>query len=1086
MTGYSYKKSIPPMISAEYFLRDAKVRTPARLIKAPDVSIVLPTYSRAASGLLVRAIESVLAQSFQSFELIVMDDGSSDGTADVLADYVRMDDRVIHVRHENNSGLPALRVNEGLMLGRGRFCAYQFDDDRWTSDALDILVKELENQSEYSVVYGKSEVSLSEQEKLVLGEQFNYSKLLAGNYIANNSLIHHRSVFEQFGGYDMHLVMRRLCDWDLWLRWGRQVRFLFVDEVVSLVEAAMEGSLGKTVHYDVLAARAFMARERNHLLRPDTLKGYELDSLDYLKHLGADKTDEVWRQLVAPFQSRHREIWPKVTPGIERRTHVLVTKAHFDTTVDITINNFVEILAEEFAFTFIPQAQVDENAIRSCDILLLHRTIDFHAQDLVKIARKHQKCVIFLMDDDLLTFHELSEEFSYLAPSAPCRGALEALISEADLVVTYSPLMQESVDSLNTRNVRLETNIKESWLEIANVRHATVLGKVTDSSCPLKIGFAGGGARKEEFAVLWPAVIEVSRQLKGQVEFHFWGFTPAHIDQLESPSYCESFTYSYVEYLSRLTTAGFDVMIVPLFAELKAKRAKCPIKFLESTAAGAIGVFSDVEPYQAVQHGVTGLKCKNTIEAWADAILKAANLTSDQRHAMHAKALEHVKQVYTSEQQAPWVSATLNAAKLHATLRRSPESGRPRIAYFCHSPYLGGAENHLLRHALIAQSFKFEPILVLPASAFDIQDEMQRRASEAGIRIAYLPLIVETEINDRALDASVINEISAWLSESQISLVHSVTLMREVGEASRRLGVAHVTSLYATSSIDSADVEHCDAIHSDSLLYANQWAKVLGTRSRCILSYVPDEYFHIGSISQRLGDINQQKKNLRVGIFGTLQARKGQKQSIEAIGLLARDYGIEVSLDIYGYDHFFPDYLAECREAAERYGVEDRIRFHGFVQNTALVLPDIDIVLCASDWESLPQVILEGMASRRLVVTPWVGGVAEVVSNRNGIIIADNSASAISDGLLKAVKLDERDWEDRLNLARRVVENECSRNAVANSLFQLYHAAYSRLSMSKIATPLSKKDLPQEKPKIELESVLVNALEAVRSQLQKV
>lgn len=1049
------------------------------------VSVVLPTYSRAESGLLARAIDSVLGQTFQSFELIVMDDGSTDGTADLLADYTKVDDRVIHVRHENNSGLPALRVNEGLVLGRGRYCAYQFDDDRWTPDALQTLVGELEKQSEYAVAYGKSEVSLDEQ-VWVIGEQFNYSKLLSGNYIANNSLIHRRAVFEQFGGYDMHLVMRRLCDWDLWLRWGRQVRFLFVDHLVSLVDAAMEGSLGKTVHFDALTARAHMARNRDRLLTPGKLNGYDLNSLEHLQHLGKRKLNEIWRHLVAPFQSRHREIWMKVAPESDKRIHVLVTKANFDTAVDITINNFQELLAADFAFTFIPQAQVDEAAIRSSDILLLHRTIDLHACDLLRIAKKYGKSVAFLMDDDLLTFHELSEEFSYLAPGALCRGALEKLICDADVVVTYSQLMQQSVALLNPRHVRLETNVREHWLENTKTKLAAAIGDEPASvKKTIKIAFAGGGARKEEFAVLWPAIVEVSRQMESLVEFHFWGFAPKGLDELVSPNYCENFTYSYEEYLSRVADSNFDVMIVPLFDEHKAKRAKCPIKFLEIAVAGAVGVYSDVEPYQVVKDGVTGFKCENTIEAWTAAILKAVKLSARQRHDICAASLEQVMLTYTSERQASRVSATFEAALLHSSLNRSLETGKPRIAYFCHSPYLGGAENHLLRHALIAQYFQFEPILVLPASTMSMQEEMLRRASEAGIRVAYLPLFIETDVNkDRALDEMIVNQVSAWLLNNQISLVHSVTLMRELGVAARRIGIPHISSLYATNSTERSSVEHCNAVHSDSLLYANQWAHVLDVPSRCILSFVPEEYFHAGLTAKRTAGGGGRGNNLRVGVFGTLQERKGQKQAVEAIGMLYFQHGIVMSLDVYGYDHFFPDYLEECKAIAEKYGVGDFIKFHGFVQNTASVLSEIDIVLCSSDWESLPQVILEGMAARRLVVSPPVGGVAEVLSEKTGVVIRNNSAVEICGGLLRAARLDVKDMECRLELAQKVVESECTKYSVATSLFQLYRFANTQLPKTSrsfdgaVAEPI-KTSLFQG------EGELVGALERVRNQLHE-
>jgi glycosyltransferase involved in cell wall biosynthesis len=1022
------------MIRAEYFMRGANIHHSPRLIDKPDVSVILPTYYRGASGLLARAVESVLEQSFPSFELIILDDGSTDGTADILAEYVKRDNRIIHVRHDENCGLPALRVNEGLMMARGHYCAYQFDDDIWTKDALFALISGLESNPAYDVAYGKSLMTLVGGEEISLGEPFDYSKLIFGNIIANNSIVHRRSVFERFGGYDMHLVMRRLCDWDLWLRWGRHVRFLFIDKVVSLMDALMEHSLGKTVHYDSFVSRAHMALPRDFMLTPDKLKDYPLDGLDHLAHLGRRKTDEIWRQLIAPFQSRRRGIWPSVKLTRSKPLHVLVTKSHYDTTVDVTINNFREALADEFNFTFIPQLQVTEEAIQASDVLLLHRTVDQHAQGLLRIARHLRKCVIFLSDDDLLTLHELSDELCYLAPGTPCYEALESIIRDADLVVTFSRLMQESVTRLNPRNVRLKINIKSKWLDAARGKLSMPPQKPIAAIQPLQIAFAGGGARKEEFAVLWPAIVAASRQLGGLAEFHFWGFTPDGVEEMHSPVHCMEFTYSYDEYLKRLTESHFDIMIVPLFGEKWAKRAKTPIKYLEITAAGAVGIYSDVEPYTPVTDGVTGLKCGNSLEAWTASILQAAKLDLPARHRMLAEALNHVERNFTSEIQAPAVAATLEAGLLHAKLGSGGTSRKPRIAYFCHSPFLAGAENHLLRHAMIADSFQFESILVLPTWSHDFQDEMQARASAAGIAIAYLPIIVETEVDaSREINPGFVHEIYNWLVCNHIAIAHSVTLMREVGDACKKAKIPHVASLYATESTGYAGIIHCDYVHSDSFLYANRWAEVLGTAAIRILSHVPDDYFCLIN-----GHVLKSREKPSIGLFGTVQARKGHLQAIEAIGLLKHQHGIECTLNIYGYDHFFLDYLNDCKSMAVKYGIESNVIFHGFVKNTAEVLKDTDIVLCASDWESLPQVIIEGMAAKKIIVTPLVGGVAEVISNDNGIVLQDNSADSICRGLLTALEMDAEEIKAKLELAHQVVVAECTKGSVGTALFQLY------------------------------------------------
>jgi glycosyltransferase involved in cell wall biosynthesis len=1071
------------LIRAEYFMREAKVSHSPGLIRNPSVSIILPAYCRGDSGLLKRAIESVLSQTFQSFELIVMDDGSTDSTAQIISSYVKADDRVIHVRHDGNCGLWALRVNEGLLMARGEFCAYQFDDDRWAEAALATLVGELRRNPNFGIAYGLCKCTLDGKE-IVLGGPFNYSQLVAGNYIANNSVVHRRTVFERLGGYDMHLVMRRLADWDLWLRWGRHAAFLSLDETVSIVEAGRADSVGKTVPADLIVVRSQMGLDRTAGLRPEALKSYMIDSLDHLKHLGESKVDAVWREQVAPYQSRFRQIWPAVRPPKTRPLHVLSVKAHFDTTVDIMIGNYAELLAADFAFTFVPQSQVDEATIRCVDILLLYRAIDQHAEQLAEFARQHGKPVIYLMDDDLTTIHEISEEFCYLAPGTPCYLALQSLIRGADLVITYSAAMRESVEELNPRNIVLGTNIRRERLAAAASR---LSHHVETDRGPVMIGFAGGAARREEFAVLWQAIVEVSRQLGTNVEFEFWGFTPDGLDQLESPYRCKPFTFSYDEYLDRLTSRGFDVMITPLFGGKRAKRAKCPIKFLEFTAAGAVGVYSDVEPYRAVIDGVTGIKCENTVKAWTAALLRAASLPYSERKGMVARAIECVDREFTTEVQAPKLAAALEAAYLHRLLARAP-GGKSRIAYLCHSPYLGGAENHLLRHAVLAQSFQFEPLLVLPSCVSAMVEEVQQRATDLGIPIAYLPLTVETEIDvSRQLDESAIAAIMRWLKQNQISLVHSVILMREVGEASRRLGIPHAASLYATESQGRAGVFHCDVVHSDSLLYANRWSEVLDAPAQRILAHVPDAYFKEGDGANTLGS-RAAGDELTIGLFGTLQPRKGQLQAIEAIGLLRKQRDTVIRLRLYGYGHFFPDYLAACKEMAERYRVSALVSFHGFVADTATALRDLDAVICASDWESLPQAILEAMAAGRLVIAPNVGGIAEVVSRRTGILMPDNTVSSICRALNEALRLSTDDWLEKTKLAREVAREECSGYSVSRELFRLYRQAAAGQARRTGQSDVAARELPaikDDRPLL-LTPDVSGALEHLRSRLHEI
>jgi O-antigen biosynthesis protein len=97
----------------------------------PDVSVVLPTYNRA--DLLGRSIGSVLAQTFDRFELLVVDDGSTDATADVVGRFG--DDRIRYMRGTRNRG-PAAARNAGIAAARGALLAFQDSDDEWLPDKL--------------------------------------------------------------------------------------------------------------------------------------------------------------------------------------------------------------------------------------------------------------------------------------------------------------------------------------------------------------------------------------------------------------------------------------------------------------------------------------------------------------------------------------------------------------------------------------------------------------------------------------------------------------------------------------------------------------------------------------------------------------------------------------------------------------------------------------------------------------------------------------------------------------------------------------------------------------------------------------
>src|SRR4030042_5052103 len=105
----------------------------------PTVSIIIPTYNRA--HLVMRAINSVLDQSFQDFEIIIVDDASRDNTEKMVSGI--RDKRIFYIRHEKNRGGSAAR-NTGIKQARGEYIAFLDSDDEWLPEKLEKQLKVLE------------------------------------------------------------------------------------------------------------------------------------------------------------------------------------------------------------------------------------------------------------------------------------------------------------------------------------------------------------------------------------------------------------------------------------------------------------------------------------------------------------------------------------------------------------------------------------------------------------------------------------------------------------------------------------------------------------------------------------------------------------------------------------------------------------------------------------------------------------------------------------------------------------------------------------------------------------------------------
>jgi glycosyltransferase involved in cell wall biosynthesis len=160
----------------------------------------------------VTAIRSVQAQHFSDWELIVVDDGSADDTATVIASFAT--DTRIHYVTRPHAGQCAAR-NHGQSVANGSLFAYLDSDNLWYPGFLAAAVAVFAGRSDVDCLYGA--MITDAHWGRILFEPFDRERLIAGNYIGMSTFIHRRALIDRFGGFDDELSA--LEDWDLILRY---------------------------------------------------------------------------------------------------------------------------------------------------------------------------------------------------------------------------------------------------------------------------------------------------------------------------------------------------------------------------------------------------------------------------------------------------------------------------------------------------------------------------------------------------------------------------------------------------------------------------------------------------------------------------------------------------------------------------------------------------------------------------------------------------------------------------------------------------------------------------------------------------
>ena len=215
----------------------------------PLVSVVIPAYRR--GHVIERALQSVLEQTYQDFEILVVDDGSKDNTASVVAALAKTEPRIHYLCHDTNRGAQAAR-NTGIRAATGKWVAFLDSDDYWLPDSLEKRLTIAEKES-VEVVYSGCNVIRNDGNLTPFGiPAFSgsiYFNVLISPGPMFQSLLVSKVALEAIEYLDEKIIAYQ--EWDTSIRLAKLFNFAFMPEPTFIYDCRGDDTISKNMKRDV-------------------------------------------------------------------------------------------------------------------------------------------------------------------------------------------------------------------------------------------------------------------------------------------------------------------------------------------------------------------------------------------------------------------------------------------------------------------------------------------------------------------------------------------------------------------------------------------------------------------------------------------------------------------------------------------------------------------------------------------------------------------------------------------------------------------------------------------------------------------
>lgn len=240
----------------------------------PLISVIMPVYNRV--GIVKSAVDSVLKQTYPNIELIIVDDGSNDGTFELLKKL--NDERIVLLHNESCQGVSNAR-NKGLEVANGKYIAYLDSDNLWDNRYVAAMIGAFLKLPDAEAIYSGQLLFKGDNEDpfAVRFASLNKSLLSNTNFIDMNAFCHTKNIYKRLGGFDTSL--KRLVDYDLILRYSEDAKMYSIPVLLSYYYFDVtENAISKTEDYNEALE---LTRNKQKLRREAKLLSKSSNTLDH-------------------------------------------------------------------------------------------------------------------------------------------------------------------------------------------------------------------------------------------------------------------------------------------------------------------------------------------------------------------------------------------------------------------------------------------------------------------------------------------------------------------------------------------------------------------------------------------------------------------------------------------------------------------------------------------------------------------------------------------------------------------------------------------------------------------------------------